>query len=827
VAELPTVANAGSRQIAVAPPVRVLGDYGTWIECVAISADGNRVISGAIDDRLRLCDLQTDEPATELEGHTDPVQAVAITSDGRRAVSGSSDGTVRVWDLEAGKCEAEFGDHEGAVWDVAVTPDGSRAISGADDRSVRIWDLKRLRGVLKLEGHTSTICGVAMTPDGRQAVSAAADNSIRVWDLERGVCTAKLLGHNGFVGCVEFTPDGRWVLSGSEDMTARLWDLETGECAAEFEGHTDTVNALAITPDGHRAVTASLDKTLRVWNLSTRQHVAVLEGHTEWVFDVAMTPDGHRAVSGSMDETMRVWDLSGLEDTDGPPDEAGSRSNVGEDTSGASPAETLSSNGTPWISSPPTFKWLKEAILALKSEGHVLMTVGELKQRIEARLSASDFTLQDLQTAVRLLVAPGDVWDEFGDYVVLQPASVNAYAAAVLQKIGEREDGIGSIAEKDVLTGKLRYQNIQRLPREQEQIVLGAVHHQFVERAFCFPEQTAKGTQLIFPFGYQAERPEPPSLPTVSATYRFDGPPDEIYATLVVRLLHTGNVCRKTLWQDAADLRTPSGRRLGLTMTRTGDAAGEITVYCELQCPSDTKATFFRYVHQHLAKDASEVERLRVCPHCREPVGLQEMPPDRTAGACSVCVCTWCENRIKPAEVIEEQAAPEASMRSIRKWEERARRSINNEYSRLNHAARVMAVVAEAGQIFRRVFDAERGVDAEIEFCNDDGAASGKRVYLQLDEWFSCTTEWDEDVDIEYDVFPVRMPRRDYWERQTEPILLVVDMPFDMIDWMDISLDLSKYSQADNGPVAEVVFDGTPFTPQAIRRLRDKLLPPP
>jgi WD40 repeat protein len=38
-----------------------------------------------------------------LKGHTDSVTSVAISGDGQRIVSGSRDGTVKVWDVPACK----------------------------------------------------------------------------------------------------------------------------------------------------------------------------------------------------------------------------------------------------------------------------------------------------------------------------------------------------------------------------------------------------------------------------------------------------------------------------------------------------------------------------------------------------------------------------------------------------------------------------------------------------------------------------------------------------------------------------------------------------
>ena len=45
---------------------------------------------------------------------------------------------------------------------------------------------------------------------------------------------------------------------------------------------------------------------------------------------------------------------------------------------------------------------------------------------------------------VGLLAGPGIVWQlEFGDFVLLQPERINAYAAAVIRKVRAHTDEIG------------------------------------------------------------------------------------------------------------------------------------------------------------------------------------------------------------------------------------------------------------------------------------------------------------------------------------------------------------------------------------------------
>jgi small GTP-binding protein len=484
-------------------------------------------------------------------------------------------------------------------------------------------------------------------------------------------------------------------------------------------------------------------------------------------------------------------------------------------------------NDIPWTASPRIFRLLKDEVIKLKDEGRVLLRMSELKQQLELRLPGESFSLEELRAVVGLLAGPGIVWQlEFGDFVLVQPERANAYAAAVIRSVRAHTEEIGCIAEEDVLVGKLDFQDMKRLPPEEEQIVLRAMHQTFVDHGLCLREHTEKGTLLIFPSYFKRERPELKAHPLVLVTYQFNGPLDEIYATLVVRLHYTAPFEKDRLWRFAADFKTESGKRLGLKMTKKGEGTGELELYFESGIANDVQVMFIRYVHEHLKLKAQDVCRLRhyVCPHCHEPVENRRAIDKRLSEGKKDILCGACERRVELVDLIEEKFASEEFLRRVCELEEQAKVAIDNESRELILVGHTYAIAGEAGQIYRQYTNSDHGIDGEIEFKDYEGKASGKRLYLQLKSGDSYLYQRKEDG---VEVFTIKNERlADYWQKQAYPVMLVIRISDGTIRWMDISEYLKRESRGGE-QVKQVVFKGEPLTALSVRQMRDRFVPLP
>ncbi|KAK6987728.1 quinon protein alcohol dehydrogenase-like superfamily [Favolaschia claudopus] len=294
---------------------KVLWGHTDKVTCVALSPNGELIVSGSHDHALRMWEASSGAPVgNPLQGPTRPVISLAFSADGQYIISVTDDRTVQIWDARS---RAPIGDPlpgcTGYVNCVAFSPDGQHIVSASfHDQTMQIWDTSSGAPIGNpLQGHTEYVSCVAFSPDGQRIVSASHDKTVQIWDASSGAPIGNpLQGHTGEVSSVAFSPDGQQIASGSWDTTVRIWDASSGAPIGNpLQGHTDIVYCVAFSPDGQQIVSGSWDTTVRIWDTHSGAPIGgPLQGHTGWVYVVAFSPDGQHIVSGSDDKTVQIWD---------------------------------------------------------------------------------------------------------------------------------------------------------------------------------------------------------------------------------------------------------------------------------------------------------------------------------------------------------------------------------------------------------------------------------------------------------------------------------------------------------------------------------------
>jgi hypothetical protein len=167
--------------------------------------------------------------------------------------------------------------------------------------------------------------------------------------------------------------------------------------------------------------------------------------------------------------------------------------------------------------------------------------------------------------------------------------------------------------------------------------------------------------------------------------------------------------------------------------------------------------------------------------------------------------CPDCGKPILLRDVIEEKFHSPAVKEQAREMQGEAQEALDNESRELILVGHAFSIVAEAGQIYRGYTNSDHGIDGEIEFKDDQGRATGKRLYVQLKSGDSYLKKRRSDG---AEVFQIKNPRwADYWRQQAYPVMLVIRTSDGVIRWMDVSASLERAS-ACGAPLRQVVFEG-------------------
>lgn len=291
---------------------------------------------------LTLCALSPAQ--AQLRGHGGPVRALAVSADGQSVLSGSFDSSAIRWSLSRNAAEQVLRFHDSAVNAVAILPDG-RSVTAGEDGRIAVWRPGVAQPEQVLQGHSAPIVSLALAPDGKSLASASWDRSVRIWALNGGAPRV-LEGHQDNVNGVAFMPDGRPVSAGY-DAAIRIWPA-TGDGAPIIVMLPTALNNVAVAPDGEIAaggvdgklyfvgpdgnilgaieagetpiitIAISRDGTLiaaagirgavAIVDRKTRALARTLVGPGLPVWSAAFLPDHRTLVTGGADRLVRRWD---------------------------------------------------------------------------------------------------------------------------------------------------------------------------------------------------------------------------------------------------------------------------------------------------------------------------------------------------------------------------------------------------------------------------------------------------------------------------------------------------------------------------------------
>jgi WD40 repeat protein len=247
-----------------------------------------------------------------LEGHP-TVSAIAISADGQTLVSGGQDKTIKVWELQTGELKKTLRSDSGAINALAISPDSKTVVSGSGDRLVRIWNINSNQPQKILRGHSGNVTHVDISSDGKTIISLDRGRypEIKVWNLTTGEQKAKL----PYSHFDDISPDGRTVLLTLPSSKLVAWDIATNQQQI-LQNFFNPSDLARISLDGQtlvsikRAGKRSFD--LQVSDLKTGT-IKAKKSFSRKIFKPSDIALSRNVIIGKSKKWLTVWNLQTAE----------------------------------------------------------------------------------------------------------------------------------------------------------------------------------------------------------------------------------------------------------------------------------------------------------------------------------------------------------------------------------------------------------------------------------------------------------------------------------------------------------------------------------
>lgn len=274
---------------------------------VAVSRDGQTLVSGSADKTIKVWNLETGKVKSTLEAHTDTIRVIALASDDQTLISASGDKTIKIWDLQTSHLKRTLTSDAGPVWSIAISSDGQTLVSTHENGSIKIWNYPTGQLLRTIQGHQGRVFSVAMSPDGETFATGGIDKNINIWKLYTGEHLRSITAHQDAVRSLVFSRDGKTLASASWDQSIKIWNVQTGELLHTLLGHTSRVVTLCLGFDDKTLVSGSIDNNLKIWDMHKGTLLETLSGHNDWILGIATNPTKKILVSSSKDKTIKIW----------------------------------------------------------------------------------------------------------------------------------------------------------------------------------------------------------------------------------------------------------------------------------------------------------------------------------------------------------------------------------------------------------------------------------------------------------------------------------------------------------------------------------------
>mgnify|MGYP000382494269 CR=1 FL=1 len=278
---------------------------------IAISPDGQYLLSGSIDKTINQWTTTDWALKQRFKGHAHQVEALTIATDGFMFLARNQDGTHRLWDFGSGKITEALDKKQHAQ---TFGPEEGTLLYGTETGQLTLLDTRKHANQFQIQDfeEQDNLHAIAVHPEGTYLLTAGynahlrrADNQelVRTFDDHEDWITSKGLG---------FSPDGRWIITASWDGTARLYAFnEPDQPASILPNHNGGAEVVAFSPNSQYVLTRSMeDYTIYLWVTETSELLRTFPKteRSDWA-ELKFSRDSRFLFIPNQEQEIKAWDI--------------------------------------------------------------------------------------------------------------------------------------------------------------------------------------------------------------------------------------------------------------------------------------------------------------------------------------------------------------------------------------------------------------------------------------------------------------------------------------------------------------------------------------
>jgi WD40 repeat protein len=195
------------------------------VTVASFSINNRFVITAGRDGAATLWNVETGQKVRTLEAQSIPIRCVALSPDGQRIVTEGDEGKANVWAISGGPPMTLAG-HTGSVRHAAFSPDG-RMLVTTGDREGLLWRVADYRLVAKFDGSKGGgVSSIEFSRDGKRILMTTLTYKASLYDTDSGALITAIEGSQHDLLHAFISPDGLHIVTLNRDRSAfvhRIW----------------------------------------------------------------------------------------------------------------------------------------------------------------------------------------------------------------------------------------------------------------------------------------------------------------------------------------------------------------------------------------------------------------------------------------------------------------------------------------------------------------------------------------------------------------------------------------------------------------------------